>query len=80
MIGAAGPSGNMGLPGMTGFPGITGGDAGWTGEMEVLPAEFRSHGSFDEINVPVILHNAPAAPPVEYFRHNSDLARWMYPV
>ena len=49
-------------------------------EMEVLPAEFRSHGSFDEINVPVILHNAPAAPPVEYFRHNFDLARWMYPV
>jgi len=49
-------------------------------EMEVLPADFRSHGSFDEINVPVILHNAPAAPPVEYFRHNLDLARWMYPV
>ena len=49
-------------------------------EMEVLPADFRSHGSFDEINVPVILHNAPVAPPVEYFRHNLDLARWMYPV
>jgi phosphonoacetate hydrolase len=49
-------------------------------EMEVLPADFRSHGSFDEINVPVILHNAPAAPPVEYFQHNLDLARWMYPV
>jgi hypothetical protein len=32
-------------------------------EMEVLPADFRSHGSLDEINVPVILHNAPAAPP-----------------
>jgi phosphonoacetate hydrolase len=49
-------------------------------EMEVLPADFRSHGSFGEINVPVILHNAPAAPPIEYFRHNLDLARWMYPV
>lgn len=49
-------------------------------EMEVLPANFRSHGSFHEINVPVILHNAVAAPPVEYFRHNFDLARWMYPV
>jgi phosphonoacetate hydrolase len=49
-------------------------------EMEVLPADFRSHGSFGEINVPVILHNAPAAPPIEYFRHNLDLARWMYPI
>jgi len=49
-------------------------------QPKVLPADFRSHGSFDEINVPVILHNAPVAPPVEYFRHNLDLARWMYPV
>ncbi len=49
-------------------------------DMEVLPADFRSHGSFHEINIPLILHNAPGAPPTEYFRHNLDLARWMYPV
>lgn len=48
--------------------------------MEVLPKDFRSHGSLHELNVPVIVHNAPTAPHSDYFKHNFDLARWMYPV
>jgi phosphonoacetate hydrolase len=48
--------------------------------MEVLPAGFRSHGSFHEMEVPIIVHNACAAPPPDYFQHNLDLARWTYPV
>jgi len=46
--------------------------------MEVLPKGFRTHGSLHEIDVPVVVHNAPAAPRGDYFRHNLDLARWMY--
>jgi phosphonoacetate hydrolase len=46
--------------------------------METLPEGFRTHGSLHEMNVPVIVHNAPAAPPANYFKHNLDLARWMY--
>jgi phosphonoacetate hydrolase len=46
--------------------------------MEVLPMGFRTHGSLHEIDVPVVVHNAPAAPRGDYFRHNLDLARWMY--
>jgi phosphonoacetate hydrolase len=49
-------------------------------EMEVLPKDFRSHGSLHEMDVPVILHNARAAPPSDFFKLNLDLARWMYPV
>jgi phosphonoacetate hydrolase len=48
--------------------------------MEVLPKEFRTHGSLHELDVPVIIHNARAAPPSDYFKHNLDLARWLYPV
>jgi phosphonoacetate hydrolase len=48
--------------------------------MEALPRDFRTHGSLHELNVPVIVHNAPTAPPPDYFKHNFDLARWMYPV
>ena len=46
--------------------------------MEMLPADFRTHGSLHEMSVPVVLHNAPTAPRADYFRHNLDLARWMY--
>jgi phosphonoacetate hydrolase len=46
--------------------------------VERLPQGFRTHGSLHEMNVPVVLHNAPGAPPAEYFQHNLDLARWMY--
>jgi phosphonoacetate hydrolase len=48
--------------------------------MEVMPKDFRTHGSLHEVNVPVIVHNAPAAPRSDYFKHNLDLARWMYRV
>jgi phosphonoacetate hydrolase len=48
--------------------------------MEVLPKEFRTHGSLHELDVPVIIHNARAAPPFDYFKHNLDVARWLYPV
>jgi len=46
--------------------------------MEMLPADFRTHGSIHEMSVPMVLHNARTAPPADYFRHNLDLARWMY--
>jgi phosphonoacetate hydrolase len=46
--------------------------------MEILPKGFRTHGSLHEMNVPVIVHNAPAAPGADYFQRNLDLARWMY--
>jgi phosphonoacetate hydrolase len=45
---------------------------------EQLPKDFRTHGSLHEMDVPVILHNAPGAPHADYFQHNLDLARWMY--
>jgi phosphonoacetate hydrolase len=48
--------------------------------LETLRSDFRTHGSLHELNVPVVIHNAPAAPPSDYFKHNFDLARWMYPV
>ena len=48
--------------------------------MEVLPKDFRTHGSLHEVDVPVIVHNAPAAPRSDYFKHNLDLARWLYPI
>jgi phosphonoacetate hydrolase len=48
--------------------------------MEVLPKDFRTHGSLHEMDVPVIVHNAPAAPHRDYFKHNLDLARWLYPI
>jgi phosphonoacetate hydrolase len=48
--------------------------------MEVLPKGFRTHGSLHEQDVPVIVHNAAAAPTSDYFKNNLDLARWLYPV
>jgi hypothetical protein len=46
---------------------------------ETLPKDFRTHGSSHELDVPLVLHNAPEAPGSDYFKHNLDLARWMYP-
>jgi phosphonoacetate hydrolase len=48
--------------------------------VERLPPGFRTHGSLHEMNVPVILHNAPGAPRAEYFQYNLDVARWRYAV
>ena len=47
---------------------------------EVLPKDFRSHGSLHELDVPLIVHNARAAPHYDYFKHNLDLGRWLYPI
>jgi phosphonoacetate hydrolase len=46
--------------------------------MEVLPKAFRSHGALAELDIPLVVHNAPAAPPRDYFKHNLDLARWLF--
>jgi phosphonoacetate hydrolase len=49
-------------------------------EMERMPPEFRTHGSLHESDVPLIVHNARGAPEASYFRHNLDLARWLFPI
>ncbi len=47
-------------------------------EKEVFPG-LRSHGSLHETDVPLFVYNAKNAPPSDYFNHNLDLARWLYP-
>jgi len=49
-------------------------------EVERMPPEFRTHGSLHELDVPIVIHNARDVPDPDYFRHNLDLARWLYPV
>jgi phosphonoacetate hydrolase len=49
-------------------------------EMERMPPEFRTHGSLHELDVPIVIHNARGVPDAAYFRHNLDLARWLYPL
>jgi phosphonoacetate hydrolase len=49
-------------------------------EMERMPAEYRTHGSLHELDVPIVIHNAHGVPAADYFRNNLDLARWLYPV
>ncbi len=46
--------------------------------FEKLAPEYRSHGSLHETQVPLLLHNAAAAPDAGYFESNLDLARWLY--
>jgi phosphonoacetate hydrolase len=47
-------------------------------EQEALPPEYRSHGSLYEMDVPLIIHNAETKLRGEEFRHNRDLATWVY--
>lgn len=47
-------------------------------EMESLPPSYRSHGSRHELEVPLFVFNATAAPAPEFFVNNFDLARWVY--
>jgi phosphonoacetate hydrolase len=47
-------------------------------ESESLGAAYRSHGSIHEIQVPLFVHNAGAAPRADFFQYNLDLARWLY--
>jgi phosphonoacetate hydrolase len=48
-------------------------------EKENFPG-LRSHGSFHETDVPLFVYNAKNAPGADYFNHNLDLARWLYPI
>ena len=48
-------------------------------ESEILPPEYRTHGSTYELDVPLVIHNAQGVPDAGYFKHNLDLARWLYP-
>jgi phosphonoacetate hydrolase len=47
-------------------------------EMEMLPPEYRSHGSTSEAEVPLVVYNAERAPAPDYFKANVDLARWLF--
>jgi phosphonoacetate hydrolase len=47
-------------------------------EKENFPG-LRSHGSLHETDIPLFVYNAKNAPKAEYFNHNLDLARWLYP-
>lgn len=54
------------------------------GEMDMEEANFsggelRSHGSEHERNIPLLVYHAKKAPSSDYFQHNLDLARWLYP-
>ena len=48
-------------------------------EKENFPG-LRSHGSLHETDVPLFVYNAKNAPHADYFNHNLDLARWLYPI
>lgn len=49
-------------------------------ESETFSGVLRSHGSLHEIEMPLIVFNAKGAPSPDYFQHNLDLARWLYPL
>ena len=52
------------------------------GELDTAEEHFpglRSHGSLHEIDIPLFVYNAKNAPSADYFEHNLDLARWLYP-
>jgi phosphonoacetate hydrolase len=52
------------------------------GEMEQatreLPANYRSHGSMHELDIPLLVFNGVGVPSSSYFNHNLDLTRWLY--
>jgi phosphonoacetate hydrolase len=51
------------------------------GELDAAEEHFpglRSHGSLHETEIPLFVY-AKNAPPADYFNHNLDLARWLYP-
>jgi phosphonoacetate hydrolase len=47
-------------------------------EAAVLSAEYRSHGSLYERNVPMFVYNTEPGLPAGEFESNRDLARWLY--
>jgi phosphonoacetate hydrolase len=47
--------------------------------LEDLPGSYRAHGSLHEMTVPLVIHNQGGElPPETEFRHNKDLARFLY--
>jgi phosphonoacetate hydrolase len=44
---------------------------------ETLPATYRTHGSLYELKVPLVIYNI-AVPESSFFRHNLDIARWLF--
>ena len=52
---------------------------GLDSESEALPANYRSHGSLAEAEVPLVIYNAHRAPSPDYFASNVDLTRWLFP-
>jgi phosphonoacetate hydrolase len=48
-------------------------------EQENFSSGLRSHGSLHELNIPLFVYNAKNVPHSDYFHHNVDLARWVYP-
>ena len=48
-------------------------------EQENFSGDLRSHGSEHELNIPLFVYHANHMPPRDYFQHNLDLARWLYP-
>ncbi|MEZ5356776.1 MAG: alkaline phosphatase family protein [Bryobacteraceae bacterium] len=51
---------------------------GLDSELLALPPEYRSHGGLSEAEVPLVVYKADKAPEADFFRHNVDLARWLY--
>jgi phosphonoacetate hydrolase len=53
------------------------------GEMDMEEENFssglRSHGCEHERNIPLFVYRAKNTPSPDYFQHNLDLARWLYP-
>ena len=49
-------------------------------DQENFSSGLRSHGSEHERNIPLLIYNAKNVPSSDYFQHNLDLARWLFPV
>ncbi len=47
-------------------------------ESEVLPENYRTHGSLYEAHVPVFVYNAKQSPPPAYFTANYKIASWLF--
>jgi phosphonoacetate hydrolase len=47
-------------------------------QSEPLAAEYRTHGSLHEMDVPLLIYNAHVQLKPEEFQYNRDLARWLY--
>ena len=47
-------------------------------ENEVLPANYRSHGSLYEAKVPLFMYNTPPAIKPSAVKYNYQIAKWLY--